>query len=1016
MTTVTRMARCLGLICALAAQSLFASDIKLTWDPDSDPSVTGYKVYLGTTSGTYGSPFNAGIQTTYTVTGLNAGNYYFAVTAYNSSGQESGYSNEVATTVGGPDTTPPSVAISSPTSSGSYTATGSTLSIGGIASDNVGVVSVSWSNSRGGAGIATGTTSWTVTGIALLSGSNVITVTARDAAGNSAAAVLNVNLAADSTPPSISITSPSTSGSYTATASSLSMAGTAADNVGVTQVSWANSKGGSGTATGTTSWSASGITLVAGTNVITVTAKDAAGNAGTATLNVTYSLDTVAPTVTITTPTSRGTYSTSASSLSLGGTATDNVGVTQVTWSNNRGGSGAATGTTAWSAAVALQSGSNVITVTAKDAAANSSTATLTVTCDPSAPTVSITSPSTSGSYTATASSLSMAGTAADNVGVTQVSWANSKGGSGVATGTTSWSASGITLVAGTNVITVTAKDAVGNAGTATLNVTYSPTDVAPPVISSVVATQISKSSMKIQWTTDENSDSQVEYGATSAYGKSTTLNSSPVTSHSQTISNLNSRTTYHYRVRSRDAAGNLAVSNDATFTLGKRLFSAYPASSLQDSLDAAGNAEYRGVALTNSSASAATLRFTAYDEAGNPISGPGIVNPANRILKPGAQLPVVDTEIFGANAVRPGGWIEVESDVDGVDGLFMLFDSRMTLLDGAGLLSASSDDFVLTEIQERGTNKLNVRNASAEPTDLVFELVKADGTPRASAFRTIAGNGAMQADVFQDLFKEATADATDFLRVKATNDVLPLEIVGTAGGDCSVLSGHQASGGSHTLYSPQYAVGGPWRSTVSVVNLDPVPGSVRLKFIAENGAQIGSMRTLEIAANGKIQISSAEFFGLDGNAEFQGYVQVDAPRVRLTGNVTFGDARRQTFITSLPLVETLQNTLVFGQVASNDLYFTGIALINPDDSDTAADIELLGADGSVQDSVRVTIGSHQRKSGLLTQFFEQIAGKDQTSGYIRVTAEHGIAGFALFGTHSLSVLSAIPPTIVDTH
>ena len=74
------------------------------------------------------------------------------------------------------------------------------------------------------------------------------------------------------------------------------------------------------------------------------------------------------------------TFSTSAATLALAGTASDNVGVTQVTWTNSRGGSGTATGTTSWSASVALQSGSNVLTVTSRDAAGNTSTDTLTVT------------------------------------------------------------------------------------------------------------------------------------------------------------------------------------------------------------------------------------------------------------------------------------------------------------------------------------------------------------------------------------------------------------------------------------------------------------------------------------------------------------------------------------------------------------------------------------------------------------------------------------------------------------
>jgi hypothetical protein len=92
-------------------------------------------------------------------------------------------------------------------------------------------------------------------------------------------------------------------------------------------------------------------------------------------------VDTTPPTVAITSPTSGSTYSTPTSSLTLGGTASDNVGVTQVTWANNRGGSGTATGTTSWTAGgIVLQSGANVLTVTAKDAAGNTKAAVLTVT------------------------------------------------------------------------------------------------------------------------------------------------------------------------------------------------------------------------------------------------------------------------------------------------------------------------------------------------------------------------------------------------------------------------------------------------------------------------------------------------------------------------------------------------------------------------------------------------------------------------------------------------------------
>jgi hypothetical protein len=68
----------------------------LTWEPSNDPTVVGYRVYYGPTSKVYGAPVDVGNDTTHTVTGLDDGRYYFAVTAYNAIGLESGYSNEVS--------------------------------------------------------------------------------------------------------------------------------------------------------------------------------------------------------------------------------------------------------------------------------------------------------------------------------------------------------------------------------------------------------------------------------------------------------------------------------------------------------------------------------------------------------------------------------------------------------------------------------------------------------------------------------------------------------------------------------------------------------------------------------------------------------------------------------------------------------------------------------------------------------------------------------------------------------
>jgi predicted phage tail protein len=76
------------------------AEVTLAWDPNSEADLSGYRIHYGTSSGSYTSVRDVGNELTCTVTGLTAGEtYYFAATAYNTSGLESGYSNEVVYTV-----------------------------------------------------------------------------------------------------------------------------------------------------------------------------------------------------------------------------------------------------------------------------------------------------------------------------------------------------------------------------------------------------------------------------------------------------------------------------------------------------------------------------------------------------------------------------------------------------------------------------------------------------------------------------------------------------------------------------------------------------------------------------------------------------------------------------------------------------------------------------------------------------------------------------------------------------
>lgn len=186
------------------------------------------------------------------------------------------------------DTTKPVITIATPTSGSTYTATSSALSLSGSASDNVGVTQVSWSNSLGGSGTASGTASWSVNSVTLLNGTNTITATARDAAGNTAANTLTVSYTTpDTTPPTVSSVSPANGTTNASTSTVITVTFSEAMNAPSINTGTFTVNGVTGTvsaSSATATFTPSSALASSTSYTVTITggtsgAKDAAGNA-----------------------------------------------------------------------------------------------------------------------------------------------------------------------------------------------------------------------------------------------------------------------------------------------------------------------------------------------------------------------------------------------------------------------------------------------------------------------------------------------------------------------------------------------------------------------------------------------------------------------------------------------------------------------------------------------------------------------------------------------------------------
>jgi hypothetical protein len=206
-------------------------------------------------------------------------------------------------------TAPVTLTIQNP-SGGDVQTVAPTETLSGIVSNATGAAQVTWQTDHNNAGMATvsGTapTSWSIASVPLVTGSNTITVTATDSNHRTSTQALEVTRTAAVTqpaPPAAPPSTPPTPGTPDVVAPTIAIAspgmsivqtsqptitvsGSASDNVGVVKVTWQNTLAGSGAATGTTNWSAASIPLYHGTNTLVLRAYDAAGNSSWRSLTV----------------------------------------------------------------------------------------------------------------------------------------------------------------------------------------------------------------------------------------------------------------------------------------------------------------------------------------------------------------------------------------------------------------------------------------------------------------------------------------------------------------------------------------------------------------------------------------------------------------------------------------------------------------------------------------------------------------------------------------------------------
>ncbi len=270
-----------------------------------------------------------------------------------------------------------------------------------------------------------------------------------------------------------------------ATLTTLGLKGHATGGQDPVSIAWSTDAGAFGAARGARVWNIPVIPLIPGPNHITVTATDGTGARATQSLNATQGQPAgggstpaaAPPSLSISEPASGSTVA--GPSVRVRGTASHPSGIASVAWRNVKTGAGGqAAGTSVWDAAmVPLQVGVNEIAVDVKASDGSTASRSTIVTMaapqqtgpDTAAPSLTISSP-VGSSVTTSAAQIAMSGTARDNVAVASVTW-SAAGQTGLATGTSAWSAT-VPLLTGINNVIIRATDLAGNSSWRSVSVT----------------------------------------------------------------------------------------------------------------------------------------------------------------------------------------------------------------------------------------------------------------------------------------------------------------------------------------------------------------------------------------------------------------------------------------------------------------------------------------------------------------------------------------------------------------
>jgi hypothetical protein len=423
---------------------------------------------------------------------------------------------------------------------------------------------------------------------------------------------------------------------------------------------------------------------------------------------------------------------------------------------------------------------------------------------------------------------------------------------------------------------------------------------------------------------------------------------------------NLQLNTTYYFAVKAIAGGG---VASDAGVSDGIRFDPSFqPQIKIIPSAPQNGG-EFSGIALASASSGAINVVLRAFDNSGVYILGPGIRNPVTVSLAAGQQSAKLVSELFGLQTFD--GWIQLEASAPGLGVFTATGELDLSAMDGS-VPRDTAMDFVMFH---GGASAILVNPSPRSATVTITDV----GTGSSNGF-TIPP--------ISRLITPLNGPA----RVQSTEALAAIESVNSQKG-LSINSAEPVSAAQTSLVFPDAAVGGPYSSALTVVN---VSGAAQNLSIAFGGTTLNSA----VGANGTVRIP------LTSSVPVAGAVRVTAQGAIL-GVVDIDNGLDPVTVGARPSA----TDFLFPHIANGAGLFTGLAMVAGNAPATVT-IEIYNSSGGPPKSSTITLNANAYLARLVSELVPGVT--TQLGGYIHIRSDQPIWAWEIYG--SSRILASGPP------